>query len=79
VPLADRKPGDWIYYKFPGVSHDACDHVGLYIGENKTIEGNTSPGLQGSQNNGGVVALKEFGVNRSLTQVVACVRPTYHR
>lgn len=39
----------------------------------KTIEGNTSPGEEGSQDNGGCVALK----TRYLSQIVAVCRPQY--
>ena len=38
-----------------------------------TIEGNTSPGLEGSQDNGGSVAKKE----RYIRQIVAVCRPDY--
>lgn len=67
------QPGDFVYFKWPGVSNAFCDHVGLYVGNGKTVEGNTSSGNQGSQNNGGGVYLRERGT----AYVVAYVRPTY--
>jgi cell wall-associated NlpC family hydrolase len=67
------RPGDFVYFKFPGVSNAFCDHVGVYVGNGQTIEGNTSSGSQGSQNNGGGVYLR----TRPRHQMVAFVRPTY--
>jgi hypothetical protein len=69
------KPGDFVYFKFPGVSRDLADHVGVYIGGGKTVEGNTSPGVGGSQNNGGGVFIRK----RPWSTVAAVVRPTYRR
>jgi cell wall-associated NlpC family hydrolase len=69
----DRKPGDFVFFKWPGVSHDFCDHVGIYAGNGQTIEGNTSSGNSGSQNNGGGVFVRV----RGFANVVAVVRPTY--
>jgi hypothetical protein len=74
VAFKDLRVGDFVFYKWPGVSHDFCDHVGVYAGNGKTVEGNTSPGNTGSQNNGGGVFLRQRGA----ANVVACVRPTYH-
>lgn len=73
VPATQRRAGDFIYFKWPGVSRDFCDHVGVYLGNGLTVEGNTSSGNSGSQNNGGGVYVR----NRGLTFVVAAVRPTY--
>jgi hypothetical protein len=76
VSYAARQPGDFVYFKFPGVSNDFCDHVGLEIvvPTEETIEGNTSPeGVSGSQNNGGMVARR----HRGSAYVVAVVRPAY--
>jgi hypothetical protein len=75
VPAAQRQIGDFVFFKWPGVSRDFCDHVGVYAGNGKTVEGNTSPGSGGSQNNGGGVFIRERGFGN----VVAVVRPTYHR
>lgn len=60
IPVGQAEPGDFIYYKWPGVSDFICDHVGVLTGltaqQVKDIEGNTSSGDAGSQNNGGMVA-----------------------
>lgn len=71
---SDARPGDFVYFKFPGTSHDFCDHVGVKLATPGTVEGNTSPGRGGSQNNGGVVAI--HGAER-IPYTVAVVRPTY--
>lgn len=73
VPISDRKPGDFIYFKWPGVSGDFADHVGVDVGGGWTVEGNTSPGTTGSQNNGQGVWKRL----RGNAYVVAVVRPTY--
>jgi hypothetical protein len=58
ISLAEARPGDWVFYKFPGISNEICDHVGVFVSQSEdsvtTIEGNTSQG-DGSQNNGGKV------------------------
>lgn len=77
VSISSAQPGDFVYFKWPGVSRDFCDHVGV-VASNKngvitTVEGNTSPGNSGSQNNGGGVYLR----TRPRSYMVACVRPTY--
>jgi hypothetical protein len=70
-----RQPGDLVLFKWPGVSGDPCDHVGILRGDNlHTIEGNTSKG-DGSQNDGGIVAIR----NRGPQFVVGCARPRYKR
>lgn len=74
VSWGSRKPGDLILYKWPGVSNDACDHVGILDTDRAhTIEGNTSSGDSGSQNNGGGVYRRDRGNGN----VVAVVRPRY--
>jgi hypothetical protein len=71
----DRKPGDLILFKWPGVSSAPCDHVGMLDHDREhTIEGNTSSGDSGSQNNGGGV----YRRNRGPEFVVGCARPRYH-
>ena len=56
------KPGDIVFFDFPG--GDKTDHVGIVVKDNldgtvTTVEGNTVPdGKQGSQSNGGEVCLK---------------------
>jgi hypothetical protein len=71
------KPGDFIYYKWPGVSGDFCDHVGVYAGNGISFEGNTSPGNGGSQNNGGGWYRRSYAQRHPY--LVAIVRPTYTR
>jgi hypothetical protein len=77
VKAAEAQPGDFVFYKWPGVSHDPCDHVGVLIEMKATtvldVEGNTSPGNGGSQNNGGGVFVRE----RSKSLVVGYVRPPW--
>jgi hypothetical protein len=69
-----RKPGDLILFKWPGVSSAPCDHVGILDEDgNHTIEGNTSSGSSGSQNNGGGVYRRARGNGN----VVGCARPRY--
>lgn len=65
--------GDFVFFKFPGVSSAFCDHVGMWAGDGRTVEGNTSPTSASSQNNGGGVWVKV----RPRSQMVAFVRPTY--
>ena len=55
------RPGDVVFFKWAGISRDLVDHVGIVEknlggGVLQCIEGNTSAGLAGSQNNGGSVA-----------------------
>jgi hypothetical protein len=75
--LAHAKPGDFVYFKFPGVSSDPCDHVGLFLSQDSDtitcVEGNTSPGNSGSQYNGGGV----FKRTRDKSIVAYVVSPTY--
>lgn len=59
VPMSAALPGDLVLFSFG--SHP-CQHVGLVekriSGGLQTIEGNTSPGISGSQDNGGGVHRK---------------------
>lgn len=67
----NRKPGDLILFKWPGVSRAVCDHVGILDTDGAhTIEGNTSSGNAGSQNNGGGVYRRDRGG----VAVVGCAR-----
>ena len=56
------KPGDIVFFDFPG--GDKTDHVGIVVKDNldgtvTTVEGNTiADGKQGSQSNGGEVCQK---------------------
>lgn len=76
VSLDNRRPGDLLYYKWPGVSSATCDHVGVLVNVNQDVEGNTSPGRAGSQNNGGGVYLRDLDSQRR-PFIVAVVRPPY--
>lgn len=77
IPVSQARPGDMIFFKWPGVSRDPCDHVGilkeLRASTVVCVEGNTSPSNAGSQNNGGGVFLRE----RSRSLVAGAVRPPY--
>ena len=76
VDKANIQVGDLLILNFSGTQE--TQHIGLVVdtlkhGWYQTVEGNTSPGAEGSQNNGGCVALK----TRSVNQVVAVIRPQY--
>lgn len=77
VPVYDVRPGDLVFMNFHGGT--LPEHVGLAESVTSTplqvttIEGNTSPGLEGSQENGGCVARKI----RYRTQIVGVARPKY--
>ncbi len=76
VDKKDIHVGDLTILNFSGTQD--TQHVGLVTevlknGSFKTVEGNTSPGEEGSQDAGGCVALK----TRSVNQVVAVIRPQY--
>lgn len=73
VKLADALPGDMIFFKFPGVSNDPCDHVGIKLDASRTVEGNTSSGSSGSQSNGGGVFIR----NDHMQFAVGAVRVPY--
>lgn len=70
VPVEDARLGDIFAY--------GTVHVGVCVGPTRNgqveaIEGNTSPGTEGSQYNGGCVAHK----SRPVTFVTTCARPAY--
>lgn len=78
VPVSETQSGDIVIMNFSGTSD--TQHCGIVqkvidreSGWYRTIEGNTSPGLEGSQDNGGCVALKA----RHKKNVVAVCRPMY--
>lgn len=62
VALSHAKPGDFVYFKWPGLSGAICDHVGILVAMTAStvtcIEFNTSSSNAGSQNNGGGVWLR---------------------
>lgn len=68
--------GDIVMLNFHGTN--ACEHCGLVVDKGEgnwvqTVEFNTSPGMEGSQNNGGCAALKI----RTMAQIVGVCRPKY--
>ena len=81
VAKEDVEAGDIAILNFKGTLE--TQHCGLVVDVQRlpngdvsyvqTIEGNTSPGLEGSQDNGGCVALKV----RYPRQIVAVCRPQY--
>ncbi len=77
VPVYDVQPADLVFMNFHGGT--LPEHVGLAESVTSTplqvttIEFNTSPGLEGSQDNGGCVARKI----RYRTQIVGVARPKY--
>lgn len=73
VSYSEAEPGDLVLFKWPGISDDVCDHVGVYVGGGRTVEGNTSPGNGGSQNNGGGVYLRSRGTGN----VAGVARPIW--
>jgi hypothetical protein len=62
ISLDGASLGDFVFFKWPGVSSAPCDHVGLYLSHNTgtvtCLEGNTSSDNSGSQNNGGGIWIK---------------------
>lgn len=76
APKKEVQPGDIVILNFSGTLD--TQHCGLVVDVGpsnwvQTIEGNTAPGLEGSQDNGGCVALKI----RSMAQIVGVCRPIY--
>lgn len=75
VPVAQVKEGDIVILNFSGTQE--TQHCGYVIERDgndvKTIEGNTTPGEEGSQDNGGCVAKKK----RFPHQIVGVCRPQY--
>lgn len=71
------RPGDLVLFDFPD-SSTGIQHVGILVRQVgastiETIEGNTSPGTGGSQDNGGGV----YKRTRPLTSVVGFARPRW--
>lgn len=77
ISYKNAKPGDVALLKFPGVSKEKVDHTGIVVavedGKVVTVEGNTSSGRSGSQNNGGGV----YRRTRPVSQFVGFARPNY--
>ena len=79
VSLTEARPGDWCYFNFsPG--GDPVEHVGIFLNYDRAsntvtcVEGNTSSGSSGSQDNGGGC----FKRVRSASLVPAVVRVPFH-
>ena len=82
APITDIQIGDILILNFSGKNVNGeldTEHCALVVEKGKlagtwyTVEGNTSPGLEGSQDNGGCVAKKL----RSVKNVVGVCRPNY--
>jgi len=79
VPVENVQAGDIVLLNFHGTKDtEHCGLVELVLPGGwavgiRTIEGNTTPGEEGSQDNGGCVALK----TRYPSQIVAVCRPQY--
>lgn len=86
VPVSEVQPGDIVILNFHNTKD--TEHCGLVVAVEdvvfrdgtydrskriKTVEGNTTPGEEGSQDNGGCVALK----TRYPSQIVGVCRPQY--
>lgn len=81
VPVSEVQAGDIVILNFHGTQD--TEHCGLVVDLPieepygfvyvETIEGNTSPGYEGSQDNGGCVALKR----RTPGKIVGICRPQY--
>ena len=73
--VKEPKPGDIVFFKYP-TNKRRTNHVGIVVAANgkiiNTIEGNTSSGSTGSQDNGGMVAQRNRYQN-----IVAYARPKY--
>lgn len=73
---AGYQPGDIVILNFSGTQD--TEHCGLVTethpdGSVTTVEGNTTPGLEGSQDNGGSVAMKR----RQARNIIGVCRPQY--
>lgn len=78
LSYGQARAGDLALFKFPGVSSNTVDHVGIVVGRLKddtvvTVEGNTSRGDGGSQDNGGGVYMR----TRPREQFVGFARPRW--
>lgn len=70
VSVSDAKPGDIVAYDFAHIGVVVGPTVGGYV---HTVEGNTSNGTSGSQNNGGGV----YERKRPVSDVAVIARPDY--
>lgn len=74
----EPKVGDIVFFKFDKSLKAEAQHCGIVVevlsgGKIKSVEGNTSSGNIGSQDNGGCVALR----TRSKSTIVGYCRPKY--
>ena len=72
--MGNAKPGDLILY-----GAGSAQHVGLYVGNGVTIEGNTSPGTGGSQANGGGVYVRRRNFGAPGFPARGAARPPWRR
>jgi hypothetical protein len=70
--ISQARPGDLVLY-----GAGIAVHVGLYIGAGVTIEGNTSSGNAGSQDNGGMVAIRRRNFQAPGFPARGVARPPY--
>lgn len=70
--IEHAQPGDFIVYSFTG---GGPEHVGMYVGNGRVVEGNTSPGSGGSQNNGGGIYIRTVAERRPY--ILGVAQPAY--
>lgn len=70
--ISHVQPGDFIVYGFNGTGPQ---HVGVYVGNGKVVEGNTSPGHGGSQNDGGGIYIRTVAERRPY--ILGVAQPAY--
>jgi hypothetical protein len=70
--INEAKPGDLVLY-----GGSVAQHVGLYVGNGVTIEGNTSGGTGGSQDNGGGVFVRRRNFHAPGFPARGVARPPY--
>lgn len=70
--IGEARPGDLVLY-----GSSVAQHVGLYVGNGVTIEGNTSAGTGGSQANGGGVYMRRRNFGFSGFPARGVARPPY--
>jgi hypothetical protein len=58
IRLADAQTGDMVFFKFSSAARARCEHVGIRVEGTTTVEGNTTSGRVGVQNNGGGVFVR---------------------
>lgn len=69
-PWTDRHNGDLVLFDF---GEGIAQHVGMYVGNGMTIEGNTSAPGGSSEDDGGTVAEKQ----RDPANIIGCARPRW--